>query len=151
MGSSSSKRYKKSFIPEQKIEGSPESIPRWKHKKIDGQLEKAICQIRIYDNKIGKEKLNTGFLCKILFPDEFSLLPVLIANNHIINEENFKENKEIDISFDDGKINKKLNIDSKAYNRKFYTSQKYDTTIIEIFPNKDNFYCFLEVSLDEKM
>jgi len=36
---------KNSIIKEQKIIGSPEPIPKWKNKKINEQLEKAVCQI----------------------------------------------------------------------------------------------------------
>ena len=149
MGVSNSGNSKKEYQKESKIEGSPESIPRWKSKKIDEQLEKAICCIRII---IDKEKniflLGTGFLCKIPFPDEFALLPVLITNNHIIDEKRYRENRAIEIFFDDGKITKKLNTDSK---RIFYTSIEYDITIIEILTDKDDLHYFLEINEDENI
>ena len=148
MGVSYYDDYKKEYKKEMKIEGSPESIPRWKIKKIDEQLEKAICRIRIFDKEQNKILLGTCFLCKIPYPDEFTLLPVLITNNHIIDEKKFKENKEIQIYFNDGKITKKLNIDSK---RQFYTSDTYDITIIEILPNKDDLHFFLEINEDENI
>ena len=106
MGVSSFEDSKKVYIKKQKIEWSPEFIPGWKNKIIAKQLENAICQLRILVKEIGSAKLGTGFLCKIPYPDEFALLPVLIKNNHIIDEENFKENKEIEIFFDDGNIKK---------------------------------------------
>ena len=40
----------------------------------------------IFKIKIGKEQ-GAGFFCKILFPDNKNILPVLITNNHIIKEE----------------------------------------------------------------
>jgi len=132
---------KYSIIKEQNIIGSLESIPKWKAQKINEQLEKAVCQIKI------KTKIGTGFICKIPFPDELNYLSVLMTNNHIINEKNYKENKEIQISFDDGKINKKI---ITYPERKFYTSKIYDTTIIEIFPNKDDLHYFLETSQDDE-
>jgi hypothetical protein len=132
---------KKSYIEERKV--GPDSIPRWVNKIIDEQLEKNICKIYI-----DKSIFGTGFLCKIPYPNEFKKLPVLITNNHIINEEYFLKNKEIKISFDDDKINKKLLITQE---RKFYTSKEYDVSIIEIFPNKDNIHHFLEFNQDEEI
>ena len=125
---------KEDYIKEQRIEGSLNYLPRWKSKKIDEQLEKAICRIKIYVKEIEKLKFGTGFLCKIPNPDEFVLLPVLITNNHIIDEKKYKENREIEITFDDEKRTKKINTDLQ---RKFYTSEIYDITIIEILPNID--------------
>ena len=82
---------KKNYIEEKKV--GLDSIPRWVHKKIDEQLEKNICKIYI-----NKSIFGTVFLCKIPYPNEFILLPVLITNNHVINEEYFLKNKEIKIS-----------------------------------------------------
>ena len=42
-------------------------------------LGKCICKIN------GKEKIGTGFFCKIYIKDK--LVPVLITNNHVINDE----------------------------------------------------------------
>ena len=132
---------KKNYIEEKKV--GLDSIPRWVNKKIDEQLEKNICKINIDELIFG-----TGFLCKIPYPNEFILLPVLITNNHVINEEYFLKNKEIKISFDDDKINKKLLITPE---RKFYTSREYDVSIIEIFPNKDDIHHFLEFNQDKEI
>ena len=133
---------KYSIIKEQKIIGSLDSIPKKKYEKIKEQLDKAVCQIQIKKIIIG-----TGFICKIPFPDELNYLPVLMTNNHVINEKDYKENKEIQIIFDDGKINKKF---ITYPERKFYTSENYDTTIIEIFPKKDDLHYFLEISQDDE-
>ena len=111
-------------------------------------MEKSICKIKIYDKKKKKHIYATGFLCKIPYPDEFTLLPVLVTNNHVINEEKFKDNKEIEIFFDEGNISKKLITYSK---RKFYTSVKYDITIIEIFDKIDDLNYFLDVNDDENI
>ena len=147
MGSSSDKDSKEEYKKEQIIIGSTEIIPRRKNKQIDDQLEKAICRIKIYfeEKNEMKIKLGTGFLCKIPYPDEFSLLPVLITNNHIIDEKVYNENKEIEISFNDEKITKKLKTDSQ---RKFYTNDNYDITIIQIFPKNDDLHYFLEINLE---
>ena len=84
MGGSSSKKYKEEKIMEVK------PIPNRITKIINSQLERSVCKIYINKNECG-----TGFLCKIPFPDEFRLLPVLITNNHVINEEYFKKNKQL--------------------------------------------------------
>ncbi len=136
----------KDYVREQKIVGSNNPIPKRINLEIVKQLEKAICRIRIKSKEGEKEKFGTGFLCKIPYPDEFSLLPTLITNNHIINEKDFNENKEIEISFNDGKETKKLITDT---NRKFYTSEEYDVSIIQIYPNKESLNYWLEVNKED--
>ena len=88
-------------------------ISRQTNRIIDNQLEKYLCQV--YDSKDNK---GSGFVCKIPFPDEFHLLPVLITNNHVLNEDELA-NKKIKISFDNDKIIKIINI---FPDRKIYTS-----------------------------
>ena len=114
-------------------------ISRQTNRIIDNQLEKYLCQV--YDSK---ENKGSGFVCKIPFPDEFHLLPVLITNNHVLNEDELA-NKKIKISFDDDKIIKIINI---FPDRKIYTSINYDTTIIEIIPEKDDIKYFLDVEIN---
>ena len=92
------------------------------------------CICKIYTEKEG---IGTGFFCKINFNNIF--YPVLITNNHIIDEKNIKENKLFKISLNDDTVFK----DILFYNRKTYTSEKYDITIIE-FKQKDNINSFLE-------
>ena len=102
------------------------------------QVKKYICEIYI-----NKKIKGIGFFCYIPFPDKYHLLPSLITNNHLIN----KKNKDINIDILLGnKETKKLDIND---NRKIYTSVKFDTTIIEIKPNKDKIKYFLE--LDENI
>ena len=45
------------------------------------QMKKCVCKIKLKDIQ------GTGFFCKIPFPDINKCLPVIITNNHIINEE----------------------------------------------------------------
>ena len=92
------------------------------------QMDVILPQLRNSVCKINNKKMGTGFLCKIPFPNQFILLPVLITNNHILNNEDIKSNKIINISFNDDKIFKKLNIED----RKTYTNEDIDVTIIEI-------------------
>ena len=104
---------------------------------ILNQMQNFICKI---ENKKGN---GTGFFCYIPFKNK--LLPVLITNNHVINQEilNINKNKII-ISYnkDKQKIQKQIIIND---NRKIYTSKQYDTTIIEIFKEKDKIDDFLEL------
>ena len=50
-------------------------------KNIKEQMEKNICKLYIGQNQ------GTGFFCKIPFPDQKTMLPVFITNNHIINKD----------------------------------------------------------------
>ena len=102
-------------------------------KTILSQLENNICKILI------KNVVGTGFFCKIPHPDEFKLLPVLITNNHILNEEDLEINKNIKIA-----INNEVKIIVINESRLVYTSKEFDATIIEIKP-EDKIKKFLEI------
>ena len=75
-------------IKDKSIFGQSRALTRIQYKKILKQQEKSLCQIT---TEIGKA---TGFLCKI--PD-----PVLITNNHVLNETQLKPGKKIHIYFTD--------------------------------------------------
>ena len=90
------------------------------------QMKKCICKIENGNDK------GTGFFCYI--PFENKKLEVMITNNHVINEKIIKNNKVIKISNDDND-KRIINIEK----RKIYTSEKYDTTIIPIYPEKDKY------------
>ena len=104
---------------------------------ILNQLQSCICKI---ENKLGNW---TGLFCYI--PYKNKKLTVLITNNHVINEEILKENKKIEVSINDNKEYKTIELK----NKKVYTSVKYDTTIIEINSEKEKINHFLE--LDEEI
>ena len=88
--------------------------------KILKQMKYSICKI---ENKNGN---GTGFFCKILNKK------LLITNNHVIDEEIIKNNNIIKVKLNDNKIKKDIVI------KDYYTSEKYDTTIIEICANLQN-------------
>jgi len=90
------------------------------------QMKESICKIK------NKKCDGTGFFCKILNKK------LLITNNHAINEEIIKEKKIINVKLNDNKIKKDLKI------KDYYTSIKYDTTIIEIEDN-DETINYLEI------
>ena len=117
------------------IKGSLDSIPIEKLEKILEQMKQCIC--KIYGKKIG-----TGFFCKILFKDK--LVPVLMTNYHIIDDDFIENNKQIKISIDES--HKLINIDNS---NKIYSHEKnkYDIMIIKLKEGEVN--NFLE--LDENI
>ena len=117
------------------IKEQPISISLEIKKKILFQMKNCICKIYLKSDEIG-----IGFLCK--FPFNNNLLPALITNNHILN--NIDNNKFIKLNFKNKE--KEIKIDNS---RKIYIWQdKYiDLSIIEIKPNRDKIYNYLE--LDE--
>ena len=127
------------FQKETAFTGYPKIISFDCSQKIIEQMAKDICKINI------SEEQGTGFFCKIPFPNKDNMLPVLITNNHVINN-NILNSNNAKIPFiikDD--INKiKINLK----NRKKYTNEKYDITIIEI-KEEDGINDYLE--LDDKI
>ena len=100
-------------------------------KKIIFQMENCICKINLENGKKG-----IGYLCKIDFHNNNkNLLPVLITNNNILNE-----NDKI-LSLTINNELKKIIIDKS---RKKYINIGKNIIIIEIKPNKDKIYDYLE-------
>ena len=108
-------------------------------KVILSQLEKCTCKI-IKD--IGNN--GTGFFCKIPYPDQFHLLPVLITNNHVLNEDNLKIYSNIRFTINDDNIEKNIVINDS---RLVFTDKEIDITIIEIKPF-DKINHFLDIDED---
>ena len=109
-------------------------------KNILSQLDKNICKIYQTNGEMG-----TGFFCKIPYPDQFKLLPVLITNNHVLNEKDLQLFKSIRITMENDNIEKSLMIDAE---RIVLTNKKLDITIIEIKPF-DGIIYFLDI--DERI
>ena len=107
--------------------------------KIKEQMETCIFIINI---PIPNNITGIGFFC--LIPFQNKNLPVMITNNHIINDEILKKEQFISLEFNN--LNIRIQIND---NRKIYTNKNYDITIIEIIPEKDNIFNFLE--LDEEI
>ena len=118
---------------ESQLNNYPIYITYEKTKKIIEQIENGICKI---NNKKGK---GTGFFCKIMNGNKPEY--ALITNNHIIDESILKREKELCVEL----LNEKKRIELNK-NKKIYTSEDYDITIIEI-KEKENIDYFLE--LDE--
>ena len=102
--------------------------------KIVEQMKKNICQIRVENTQ------GTGFFCKIPYPDMNNMLPVLITNNHVINEELLINNAKIFISIQEDENIKEMRLDNKIK----YTNRDYDVTIIEV-KEEDNIKSYLEL------
>ena len=119
------------------LTGYPNIISYESTKKILKQMEKNICKINL-DNEQG-----TGFFCKIPFPNEVNMLPVLITNNHVINDQLLnKKDAKISIYIED-QNSRKIDLN----NRMKYTNEEFDITIIEI-KDKDDINNFLELDDD---
>ena len=94
---------------------------------IPFSLEKNICNIFYKGIEIGK-----GFLCQIPFKPFCNLLPVLIINNHLFDEDNdIFIDTEILILLNDKHLKIKIDESRKMYSQ----NEKYNITIIEIKPN----------------
>ena len=88
-----------------------------------------------------------GFF-KILFQNK--LLPVLITNNLVLNENNFKDNEIIKITMNNSVEKENKDISIKMDNsRKRYTNSEIDITIIEIKPEEDNIENYLVIDENE--
>ena len=124
-----SKKYK--VYNQAYIAGNHNSMPMEKLQEIFGQLK---CACKIIDGNI----IGTGFFCKIPYPDNDYLLPVLITCNHV-----FKPISKTKINFITDKKYYNLSLDNC---RLIYSSKKFDITMIEI-KNDDglNMDNFLEV------
>ena len=126
---------------EKNLEDYPTIVPLEKSKKINYQIENCICKIYINDGGNG-----TGFFCKIIDPKSNKEIPVMFTNNHIIGEDDINNKKKVKISFNNDSIFK----DIKLENRKMFTNEHLDITIIEIKPKEDNInISFLEI--DERI
>ena len=126
---------------EKSLEHYPSFVTLEKMKLIVNQIENSICTI------YGEGKHATGFFSYLNDNFNKKRFPVLITNNHVIDEEYFSIYKKIKISFNNEKKFMDLVLHSKL---KKYTNKDYDITIIEI--KKDilnNINAFLEI--DEKI
>ena len=126
------------------IEDQPSPVSLQGTKKILSQLENYICQICLKNGK------GTGFFTKILFKNK--LLPVLITNNHVLKEEDIKNNEIIKLTRYNNIENKdediSITIDDSRI--RYTNSEKdIDITIIEIKPVKDKINNYLEIDEEE--
>ena len=117
------------------------SKPFKKEDVIIYQQKNHICKIYIYLNNL-LSGISNGFFCLIPYPDENHLIHALITTYRTINEKFINENKEIKLTLNNDSQKRTIKIDDK---RKIYMNEDYDTTIIEIKPEKDKINYFLEL------
>ena len=82
----------------------------------------------------------TGFFVKIACDN--GVIPVMMTNYHVLDEQYVQKHKKIKISINDDKTILTIKING---NRKISYYKKYDTTIIEIKPEEDKIYDFMEL------
>ena len=99
-------------------------------KKILEQMTNCICKIEVNNERIG-----TGFICK------FNSMIFLMTCYSIIDDKYFKENKELNLSLNDGNEHIKLDLRIK---REIYFNKEYDTTFIEL-KKEDKIKNYLEL------
>ena len=126
------------YNPEKVLDDHPQPIGLEQIDIIKQKMEKSICKI-----KCPKVGFGTGFFCKIPFPNEFNLLPVLITNNHVLDEKDIMVGKKFEFSLKNDELKFQIFFHN---NRKAYTNKEYDITILELKPNDDGLigYSFLE-------
>ena len=104
---------------------------------ITEQMKTCVCKIHLGSKK------GTGFFIKIPFRNQS--MNVLMTNHHVLNENEISDGKIITISLNNETVIKNIKID---YNRKRYTNEKFDVTIIELL-EKDNINNYL--TLDQEI
>ena len=123
------------FIQEKYIEKSPNPITIEGTENILYQMKNSICKIINNDGNKG-----TGFFCRIPYNDK--LLTVLVTSNHVLNENYLENNKKIELTLNDGKKVKILELDNSRIK---YTNKELDVTFIEIKSSKDKIVHFLDI------
>jgi len=112
------------YIEEKQLRDHPKSLSKQQNKIILDYMEKCVCKINLENGDKA-----TGTFCKIPFPDLYNLLPVLITNNHVLNENDILPEKNIHFTLNNDKKEHKISLKK----RKTLTMIKpYDITIIEI-------------------
>ena len=122
---------------EKRLKFYPLPITLAKSSSIIEQMKTTICKITTKNGK------GTGFFCSI--PYQNAALPVLITNNSIINEPILKENRALNITVNEDKGAKKIKL---FRNKKIFIDTSNELTIIEIIPEIDKIYNFLELDED---
>ena len=121
---------------EKYIKGSTNPIFLEGAETIISQMKKCVCKI----NK-GDAQQNTGFFCKIPYPDQAHLLSALVTCDFIIGRDYLKEGNTIRLSLNDEKEFKEIRITNS---RKIFTNEKYNITFLELEPD-DKINNYLEI------
>ena len=119
------------FIQEEKyIEKYPNPITIDGTETILYQMKNCICKI------INKDGINgTGFFCRIPYNNQ--LLPFLITNYHVLNENIYRNKEKIELTLNDGKKAIIINLDNSRIK---FTDKELDITIVQLNTNLENLY-----------
>ena len=98
------------------------------------QMKNCLCKIKTKHDGDG-----SGFFCKIPYPDQSHLLPVLITTDFVIGFE-VKEGNSLKISLNDENEFREI----KLNNRKIFMKKEFTCAFIEILP-EDKINNFLEI------
>ena len=105
------------------------------------QMKTCVCKIHLGPKK------GTGFFIKIPFRNQS--MKVLMTNNHVLSENDILDGKIITITLNNELILKNIKMDS---NRKRYTNEILDITIIEILGKDDiNNYLTLDQQIKNRI
>ena len=115
------------IIEEGEIKGAIDPASLLQTKTILTQMEKSVC-------KITSDKCGTGFFCKIELNKV--KIPVLITNNHIINDKMIENERDVKIKLGNEPIPTVIKLNKR---RRIYSSnnEKLDIMILEIFEKDD--------------
>ena len=94
--------------------------------------------------KIDGNKAGTGFFCKIKRGEE--LIPVLITNYHVIDDNYMKQNKKLKFYINDKSHIIELNSESKIYSS---TNDEFDMMIIRLKDGQVNDYLEIDENIFE--
>ena len=103
---------------------------------IISQMKKCVCKIILSNGQ-----QNTGFFCKIPYPDQAHLLSTLVTCDFIIGREFLKEGNTIHISLNDDRDFREIRITNS---RKTFTNEKFNITFLELEPD-DKINNYLEI------
>ena len=131
------------YEKEAHLHDSLESLSAYQLEKVLFQMKNCICKIKLDNGKI-----ETGFFCKIPFPDTLNPLHVLITCNHILDKYNISQGEKINFSLNNDQISHSITINSS---RKVFTNNEKDVTIIEIKPQEDNNQANSFLDIDEEI
>ena len=92
------------------------------------------------------QKYGSGFFCSIPLTNTIYKIPVLITANHVLNEENIKNSKQILIEYGDNGERFILTFDKES---KIYTHKEFDITIIKIEKKNELFNKCIFMEIDE--
>ena len=111
---------------EKSIKDSPDPLSIKDTEEIIEQMKYGVCKI------LKNKGMGTGFFVKISLDGK--KLPVLITNNHVIDQDDIDKNIIVTLKLNNYKISKNISLK----NRLMYTNKDLDVTIIEIKENNDD-------------